>query len=223
MVEAVLPVGDGAFLVVDVGERRIQRSGHRLLRVAKDGAISVLAGGRKGMADGKGEAAEFEDLSLAGICLAPDGAVLVADGNRIRKVSRAGEVTTLAGAPEAGDRVGRGAEARFRGPSGLALAGPDGAVVVADFGNHKIRRVAPDGTVTTLAGAGARGFRDGPAAEALFDHPVGVAVAPVMGSDPITAVYVKESLRQTGNEARRRGGVPRVRRLQERAVSTLNP
>ncbi|MCI0341911.1 MAG: hypothetical protein L0216_12310 [Planctomycetales bacterium] len=205
-----------------MSERRVARSGHRLLRWSREGALSLLAGGRKGTADGTGEAAEFEDLSMGALAVAPDGSVLLADGNRIRRVAKDGTVTTVAGGTEEGDRDGRGAEARFRRPSGLALS-PGGALVVADFGNHKVRRVAPDGTVTTLAGTGERGFRDGPASEALLDHPVGVAVAREMGSDPIIVVYVKESLRQTGEECRRRGGVPRVRRIAGGRCTTLNP
>src|SRR5690606_8083824 len=76
-------------------------------------------------------------------------------------------------------------QARFHTPSGLAR-GMDGTVYVADTGNHAIRRIGVDGQVTTLAG-GERGFVDGPAAQARFDAPMGVAV------DAAGNVYVADT------------------------------
>ncbi len=128
------------------------------------GAVGVLAG----------EARFSEPFGLA---VAPDGTVLVSDAgqsHRIRRIAADGAVTTLAGGGR-GFTDGRGAEARFATPSAIALA-PDGSLVVADTGNHAIRRVAPDGTVTTIAGDGTSGYVDGPAAQARFNAPVGVAV-----------------------------------------------
>src|SRR5262249_42662069 len=75
---------------------------------------------------------------------------------------------------EPGFRDGRGAEARFDTPCGIAV-GADGALLVADTGNHRIRRVTPDGEVTTVAGTGEAEDRDGNLAEAAFCEPTGIA------------------------------------------------
>ena len=62
-------------------------------------------------------------------------------------------VTTLAGWVRPGFADGKGLQARFNGPSALA-AGPDGSLYVCDSRNHRLRRVTPDGTTTTVAGSG---------------------------------------------------------------------
>jgi DNA-binding beta-propeller fold protein YncE len=75
-----------------------------------------------------------------------------------------------------GSNDGIGDAARFNTPSGLAT-GPDGSIYVADSGNHTIRRIAIDGTVTTIAGvAGVAGSNDGPAREAHLNTPSGIDV-----------------------------------------------
>jgi hypothetical protein len=86
-------------------------------------------------------------------------------------------VETIAGAAgQAGSVDGAGAAARFNGPRGVA-AGPDGSVFVADTGNHAIRRIAPDGTVTTIAGEpGVPGFEDGIARSAHLNNLSGIDV-----------------------------------------------
>jgi sugar lactone lactonase YvrE len=94
-------------------------------------------------------------------------------------------VTTLAGGRE-GFADGAGASASFNTPSALALDAA-GNLYVADTGNNRVRKVTPEGVVTTLAGDGAAGYVDGPAAEARFDSPVGVAV------DKDGAVYVADT------------------------------
>lgn len=114
-------------------------------------------------------------------------------------------VRTLAG-PSAGPghSDGNGAAARFSAPARMAVA-CDGSVLVAGRGDHTIRRVTPGGEVTTLAGiAWAKGRTDGPASEAMFSHPEGIAVA------PDCSVLVADR----GNDAIRRISV-------EGAVSTL--
>ncbi len=112
-----------------------------------------------------------------GVVAAADGTAYVSLGGlspRIVVVSPGGEVRPLAGGTH-GFADGRGQAARFASPSALALA-EDGALVVADTGNNAIRRVSPSGEVTTLAGGGGAGFRDGPVATALFHGPIGVAL-----------------------------------------------
>jgi len=139
--------------------------------------VTVLAGdGVAEWRDGDAYRARFTDPF--GVATAADGTIYVADGvgsHRIRAISADGRVTTVAGGRR-GFADGVGAEARFDTPSALAIAG-DGTIYVADTGNNAIRRIARDGTVTTLAGGGVAGFRDGAAAEAQFNGPIGVAVS----------------------------------------------
>ncbi len=140
-------------------------------------SISTIAGdGRTGLQDGASGEARFADPY--GLAFGGTGTLYVSDGgenNRIRRLSTEGQVDTLAGGAAEGLRDGRGAAAAFHTPSGLAIDAA-GNLYVADTGNHAIRKVTPDGSVTTLAGNGTPGFRDGPAAQALFNGPLAVAV-----------------------------------------------
>ena len=162
--------------------------------LAADGSVRVLAGGGEGYRDGVGAAASFNTPS--GIALDKHGNVYVADtGNHaIRKIAPDGTVTTLAGSGVAGYADGQGAQAQFNGPVGVAVD-DDGVVYVADTYNDRIRRIAPGGSVTTLAGSGRPGFVDGLGVAAQFDTPCGIAV----GKD---GVYVADSR----NDAVRRIG-----------------
>jgi sugar lactone lactonase YvrE len=112
-----------------------------------------------------------------GVAVAEDGTVYVSDAgesNRIRKIASDGSFTTLAGGSE-GFADGAGAQASFNTPSGLAIDA-DGNLYVADTGNNRIRRVTPEGVVSTIAGDGTAGYVDGLAAQARFNGPIGVAV-----------------------------------------------
>ena len=138
--------------------------------------VSALAGdGHVGWRDGVAAQARFADPY--GLALDPHGTLYVSDGgdnDRIRVLRPDGTLATLAGGAE-GFQDGQGSGARFNTPSGLALDAT-GNLYVADTGNHAIRKVSPDGVVTTLAGTGAPGFRDGPGKQAQFDGPMGVAI-----------------------------------------------
>jgi DNA-binding beta-propeller fold protein YncE len=153
--------------------------------LAPDGAIRVLAGGAEGFKDGLGSAAAFHTPS--GIALDRQGNVYVTDtGNHaIRKIAPDGKVTTLAGSGTPGFADGQGALAQFNGPVGVAVDA-QGVVYVADTYNDRIRRIAPDGSVSTLAGNGRPGFADGSGGAAQFDTPCGIAV----GKD---GIYVADS------------------------------
>lgn len=126
--------------------------------------LTTLAGtGDRGRADGDGSAARFSDPF--GLAIDPSGTVYVADAgetNHVRRVDPDGTVTTLPG--------------QFETPSGLAID-QTGNIIVADTGANRIRKISPDGIVSTVAGEGAAGFRDGPANQARFNGPIGVAVA----------------------------------------------
>jgi sugar lactone lactonase YvrE len=138
--------------------------------------VAVVAGdGVADVRDGPSRLARFSDPF--GITVAADGSIYVADAGRaqrIRRIAPDGAVTTVAGG-EPGYRDGPASTARFDTPSGVVVdAG--GGVLVADTGNNAIRRIAPDGTVLTIAGDGVPGYRDGPAAHARFRGPTGIAI-----------------------------------------------
>jgi hypothetical protein len=138
--------------------------------------VTTLAGNAaSGFADGTGVAARFE--SPNGIARLLDGNLVVADGtnNRIRVVTPAGTVTTLAGSGTGTFADGTGAAASFNFPYGIAVLS-DGNIVVADRGNNRIRIVTPGGVVTTLAGSGTEGSTDATGISAQFKAPSGVAV-----------------------------------------------
>ena len=159
-----LAMGGGLLFVADAGDN------NRILYRGLDGAFQVLAGGTEGFADGQGAAAKFNTPS--GIALDGQGNLYVADtGNHaIRRISAQGQVTTLAGDGTPGFADGKGAQARFNGPMGVAVAA-DGRVYVADTWNDRIRVIATDGTVSTLAGGALPGWEDGQGAQARFDTP----------------------------------------------------
>jgi sugar lactone lactonase YvrE len=160
-----------------------ENQGHRIRKVSPDGVVTTLAGKNVGYADGKGAEAKF--IYPNGVAVDGAGNVYVADfGNHlIRKVSPGGEVTTLAGSTQ-GYAEGKGTAAKFNSPNGVAVDGA-GNVYVADLANNRIRKVSPDGEVTTLAGS-TGGLADGKGAAAKFNGPAGVAV------DGAGNVYVGE-------------------------------
>ncbi len=95
-------------------------------------------------------------------------------GSSILKISADGMITTLAGSNDFGFADGQGANARFYFPFGIT-SDKDGNLYVADLLNYKIRKITPDGTVSTLAGS-TRGYRDGSGSNAQFESPIDVAV-----------------------------------------------
>ena len=147
-------------------------------KITPAGKVTTLAGkaGSLGSADGSGTAARF--YYPTGIAGDAAGNLCVADtlNSTIRKITPAGEVTTLAGnAGSPGSADGSGAAARFNWPLGIA-GDAAGNLYVADTFNSTIRKITPAGKVTTLAGqAGSVGSADGSGAAARFSHPEGVA------------------------------------------------
>jgi sugar lactone lactonase YvrE len=176
-------------------------------KIALDGSVTTLAGaapiarafgdlGRgsssfispAGSADGTGAAARFN--GPAGMAADGAGNIYVADSANhiIRKITPAGVVTTFAGAAGvSGSADGQGAAAQFLAPNGVAVDGA-GNLYVSDSGNATVRKISPEGVVTTLAGtAGVRGTADGTGTAASFGALSGIAV------DGMSNVYVTES------------------------------
>jgi sugar lactone lactonase YvrE len=118
------------------------------------------------------------------------------------------KVTVIAGTGTPGDVDGSAGTAQFEAPSGVAIDSK-GTLYVSDTRNHRVRAIAPDGTVTTFAGSGASGrttsyrFADGGCKKAKFDVPTGIVVGP----DDV--VYVSDSYNN------------RIRKIQGGVVSTF--
>ena len=149
--------------------------------------MTTLAGsGVAGFADGTGTAAQFN--SPSSVAVDSSGTVYVADSNnnRIRKITMAGVVTTLAGSGAPGFVNGTGTAAKFYSPQGVAVDS-SGTVYVADYNNNCIRKITSAGVVTTLAGSGYAGSADGPGTAAMFNGVQDVAV------DSAGTVYVADS------------------------------
>lgn len=142
-------------------------------------SVSTLAGtaSSSGSTDGTGAAARF-NIPI-GLAAYNSGNIFVAElGNHlIRKITPEGEVTTFAGsAGVSGTADGTGSSARFNGPAGIAVDA-SGHVYVSDFYNHCIRKITPEGVVTTVAGScGNAGFVDGTGTAARFRNVFGLTL-----------------------------------------------
>jgi sugar lactone lactonase YvrE len=158
---------------------------NHVIRTIAGGQVSTWAGdGKVGSADGPVSSAQF--YNPIGIAMDGSGGVYVADSfnNSIRRIA-SGQVTTLAGDGTPGFVDGPAIPARFNNPTGVAVDGT-GKVYVADAGNHRIRVISA-GQVSTFAGSGTQGFANGPAAQARFNHPCGVA------TDSSGTIYVADA------------------------------
>jgi DNA-binding beta-propeller fold protein YncE len=142
------------------------------------GTLVSLAGERdqSGFVNGTGKAARFD--SPIGVVAMADGSTLVADSENhcIRRVLADGTVFAFAGNGQRAMIDGPRLEASFARPVALARDAI-GNVYVTDTGTHRIRRIALDGTVETLAGDGEAGFADGPGISARFYGLEGIAVS----------------------------------------------
>ena len=172
--------------------------------ITPDGTVTTLAGQvlsdgnmtgearTQSLIDGQGSAATFDFPH--GLALDGSGNILVADtgNNLIRKVTPAGQVSTVAGQVLVrGSADGPAAFATLFHPAGLAVAA-SGTIYVADTLNGTIRVISPSGVVTTLAGAPLwPGSADGVGRAAAFNHPSGIDV------DPAGNLFVADTLNDT--------------------------
>jgi len=173
-------------------------SSNTIRRISPLGVVTTLAGtpGTDGSDDGTGSAARFD--SPRGVAVDANGNVYVTDSynNTIRKITPAGVVSTLAGKPgylEFGSADGTGSAARFNNPTGIAI-NADGILFVTDTNNGTIRRITPEGVVTTLAGApfpASSGSNDGVGAAARFAQPEGICI------DHLGNLYVADTVNHT--------------------------
>ncbi|MNR94392.1 Serine/threonine-protein kinase PknD [compost metagenome] len=178
-------IGTGASIYAPIGLAldshgnlfAVSNSGNRILKITPSAVQSLFAGiGLPGATDGSGDEAEFR--SPAGLCIDAQDNLYVADSknHRIRKVTPSGHVSTVAGSTE-GYSDAKGSAAQFKAPYGLTIDA-SGNLYVADTGNKRIRKITPDGTVSTVAGTGASGSEDAPASSATFEEPLSLAFAP---------------------------------------------
>ncbi len=151
--------------------------------------VTTLAGiSSPGLSDGTGVTARFN--GPLGITIDKDDNIIVADfrNARIRKVTQDGQVTTIAGSSQ-GFANGYVSYARFYGPAGVAID-KAGNIFVADYANHRIRKIAPDGAVTTIAGSGKYGTMNGSGLAAQFAYPTCVLPARI-GATSTSSIQVR--------------------------------
>lgn len=192
---SVASLPGGGFLIAD-------RANGRIRRVGPEGGITTIAGGVSNSGDDDDDAADRttarhddedddddngpaiqypQDVAPAG-----DGRFLIADSHAdvVFSLDGEGRVRTVAGTGRRGFRGdgGPARDARLDEPRGV-VATPDGGMLIADSGNHRVRRVGPDGRIFTVAGNGTDGSTGdgGPAGEAQLRAPVGLSIIPQGG------------------------------------------
>jgi hypothetical protein len=199
-----------------------------------DGSIAVVAGtpGKKGFGGDGGPAAGALLASPAAVAVDAAGQIYVADNGAhvIRLFTVGGTITTIAGTPDKSGYAGDGGPATaalLKDPSGVSVDSA-GNVFIADTGNGVIRKVAPGGVITTVAGGGANPGSDGvgdggPAPVAALSMPIGVV------QDGAGNILVAD----TGNDAIRRFSetapapslfasvLPGARSVEDTAAATL--
>ncbi len=159
-----------------------EKDDHRVRRIAPDGSVTTVAGtGIQGSSGDGGLATAARLNSPRAVAVGPDGSLYIAEAARIRRVGPDGRIATIAGNGGFefnGDSI-PAVNAAIGYVYGLAV-GPDGSVYLAAADHSRIRRVGPDGIITTVVGTGQRGYSGdgGPGAQATLNWATGVAVGP---------------------------------------------
>ena len=209
--QGVLALPDGGLLVSDTANNKVRR-------VRPDGSIATAAGtGRPAFGGDAGPATAAALHLPIGLAVLPDGGYLIADAgsDRVRRVLPDGRIVTVAGNGRhrfAGDG-GPAVAASLSCPEGLAVL-RDGGFLIADSGNNRVRRVWPDGHISTVAGSGSVGFSGdgGPATTAKLRWPQAVAVLPDGGflvadtfNNRVRCVFPDGRIRSIAGNGRRSG------------------
>jgi sugar lactone lactonase YvrE len=160
---------------------------HRIRKITPEGVVSTLAGGGPTGEDAKatwrdGTGAEARFFAPCGLAIDSKDNLYVADAenHRIRKITPAAVVTTIAGSGPS-SKEGRGfadgpvAQSRLNTPTELVVT-DDGTVYFSDTYGNRIRKITPNGVVSTVAGTGEAGLRDGPAEKAQLNWPRGIVL-----------------------------------------------
>jgi len=168
-------------VAVDGSDRVYVIDGNRVLRLGARAATTVAGTGVRGFSGDGGPATDALLSSPAAIAFDSEGNLYIADtgNNRIRRVGRDGIITTVAGTNRRGygGDGGPAALAVLSSPAGIAVGFGD-SVYVADTGNNRVRRIAADGTISTVAGTGEANYAGdgGVASQAVLNSPEGLAV-----------------------------------------------
>jgi sugar lactone lactonase YvrE len=198
---------DGNVFVADTFNRRIRK-------VSPSGLVTTVAGdGTDEMRDGSVATAEFSFPRA--IAVDAQGNIFVGDAATLREITKDGVVKTIAGDLEEGTVDGVGAQARFAGIFGLAVA-DDGTIYVADIGT--IRKVTPAGAVTTWVGnpLDDRTEKDGTGADAGFHDALSIAL------DGTGGAYVADSSGPTIRHVTKDGVVTTVAGLAKALADATN-
>ncbi|MBI5526804.1 MAG: hypothetical protein HY897_10770 [Deltaproteobacteria bacterium] len=163
--------GNGDLYVADTANNRIRK-------VTSAGVVTNFCGNGTWGYNGASTACGSANFAApTGVAVAGNGDVYVADSanNVIRRIS-GGNVTVVAGNGTRGYAEGNGTTARFAQPVHLALDAAGTTLYVADYGNHRIRKVTTAGTASLFAGSGTAGFVNASGASAQFNGPYGISV-----------------------------------------------
>jgi DNA-binding beta-propeller fold protein YncE len=160
---------DGTIVVADIYNNAIRT-------VGRDGSVTTMCGtGKLGSTDGPAKSSPLSHPHAVAVGL--DGKVYIgeASGRKLRVIDLSGNLLTLAGSGEKGYQDGKGNEALFNTILSIAVD-LEGNILACDIANNRIRKITTDGLVTTIAGSGAWGYKDGKASEAEFLMPMDLCV-----------------------------------------------
>lgn len=150
---------------------------YRIRKIYPNGTVETFAGSSYGYNDATGAAAQFGFTEGLAIDNSDNIYVTDQDNNRVRKITPSGEVTSYSGSGTYGFQDGASGVARFSSYSEIAVDSV-GMLYISDNGNNRIRKVAADGSVTTLAGGSSSGYVDGAGSVSRLNNPWGVAIGP---------------------------------------------